>query len=313
MLRFRQEEIKPAELPSRWNIGIDQRRVALYVGLALVAGFSLGFMTARYIAEKEEFTEAAAAKSEKSALAATESTSLTEFRPVTRILRADTVEIEGTGPVRMIGIETPDGKSQYLDHGKNALAFSEKMMLGQSVRLEFDPAYSSTDYKDIEGNTLAYIYTRDGAMVNKELIRQGHAFVRVKEPFRLIEEFRAQERDAMASMRGVWGLSSSTPDLASANSDGGFPASASTSTGDKPRRLSPLLPSELGPNVPAASGATASESDPLVFVSSSDRLYHRSGCEYLAKKKSTLAVSEAKSKGYSACGRCFASTVLKAP
>ncbi|HWP44585.1 MAG TPA: thermonuclease family protein [Blastocatellia bacterium] len=312
MLPFKQEEIKPAEMPLRWKVGVDQRQVALYVGLALVAGFAMGFATARYIAGDEAMATPSLAKSEGDSRAETESPALSQFRRVTRILRADTVELDGAEIVRMIGIETPDGKSQYLDHGKQALAFSEKMLLGQDVRVEFDPAYSSRNHKDDEGRTLAYLYTQSGAMVNRELVRQGHAFVRVSEPFQFIEEFRSEERQAMASMRGVWGLSGSSAELASAAAGGGSASTDSTSSGERPRKLSPLLPSEIGPNLPAVSGQTA-QTEPLVFVSASDRMYHKSACEYLAKKNDTLTASEARAKGYTACGRCFASTVLKVP
>ena len=69
------------------------------------------------------------------------------------------------------------------------------------------------------------------------------------------------------------------------------------------------MPDAVGPNVPAVSGATTqgtptqgapAPAEPVVFVSSSDRLYHRSGCEYLGKKKVATPISEAKGKGYSA-------------
>jgi micrococcal nuclease len=319
MLPFREEQqIKPDEMPLRWKIGIDQRQVALYVGLALVAGFTLGFVTARYIAENEAARAPVSARPESAARVAAEAASLAEFRRVSRILRADTVEVEGVGPVRMIGIETPDGKSQYLDHGKNALAFSEKMLLGQDVRLEFDPASALNGNRDAEGRTLAYLYDRDGTLVNKEMIRQGHAFVRVTDPFKMIDEFRALEREAAVAMRGVWGLSGSSPDIASTTpSDRSSTAPDATATADRPRKLSPLMPDAVGPNVPAVSGATTggatAQTESVVFVSSSDRMYHKTGCEYLGKKKDAIPLSEARGKGYAAYGRCFASTVLKAP
>jgi micrococcal nuclease len=311
MLPFRDQQIKPDEMPLRWKIGIDQRQVALYVGLALVAGFALGFMTSRYIADNEAARARVAAGPETDSPVAEETAPPAEFRRVTRILRADTVEIEGVGPVRMIGIETPDGKPQYLDHGKNALVFSEKILLDRSVRLEFDPANASRNNRDEEGRTLAYLYGQDGTLINKEMLRQGHAFVRDAEPFKLIDEFRALQGEAMVAMRGVWGLSGPSPDVASTT------PGDKISTADRPRKLSPLLPDAVGPNVPAVSGAAAqgapAQSEPVVFVSSSDRMYHRSGCEYLGKRKEAVALSEAKGKGYAACGRCFASTVLKAP
>jgi hypothetical protein len=142
------------------------------------------------------------------------------------------------------------------------------------------------------------------------MIKQGFAFVRVSEPFRLIDEFRSYERDAMQAMRGVWGLDTSNPSVASTQT-----GSATTSSEDKPKKLSPMMPSEIGPNLPAVSGASSSNmsSEPSVLVSSSDRMYHKAGCEYLNKKKQGMALSLARSNGYTACGRCYPSTTLKAP
>jgi hypothetical protein len=78
----------------------------------------------------------------------------------------------------------------------------------------------------------------------------------------------------------------------------------------KARKVSPLLPSELEARLdPAVTHSV----ERIVLVSSADRMYHKEGCEYLSKKNQVLPLSRAKSEGYGACGRCFASTVLKAP
>src|SRR5947209_5493246 len=100
----------------RWNIGVDRRHVAVYVVVALVAGFALGFMLARGILRKEtppvvQTTTAATALTPPARPAPPVETPPTDFRKVTRLLRADTLEVEGIGPVRLIGVETPDGKS----------------------------------------------------------------------------------------------------------------------------------------------------------------------------------------------------------
>ena len=78
------------------------------------------------------------------------------------------------------------------------------------------------------------------------------------------------------------------------------------------------MPSEIGPNLPALSGSSgasspATPSEAMVMTSSSDRMYHKSGCEYLGKRKQALPLSQARSSGYTACGRCYPSTTLKAP
>ncbi|HWC77405.1 MAG TPA: hypothetical protein VG778_08080, partial [Blastocatellia bacterium] len=122
-------------------------------------------------------------------------------------------------------------------------------------------------------------------------------------------EFRTSERDAMQAMRGVWGFAGSPPPASNS-----IPEPLASAPKEEKRRLSPLAPSEIGPNLPATTGLSGpiTPSEPLVLVSSGDRMYHKSGCEYLGKKHKSLGVSQAKAEGYSSCSRCFASTVLKA-
>jgi endonuclease YncB( thermonuclease family) len=221
-------------------------------------------------------------------------------------VRADTIEVEDIGPVRMIGIETPDGKSPkeiYGVHGQRAMSFVEKALLGQEVRLESDTARD----KDDAGELLAYVYTRDGALINGEMVKQGLALVR-PEPFKLANDFRGYEREAMQSMRGVWG-SSSSPSTASASS----PVTPPPAPEEKPKKLAPLPPSALGANIPAISVPSGIPGEQMVWVSAGDKMYHKSGCDFLDKKKHTVGLSQAKSEGYTACSRCYASTVLKAP
>lgn len=175
------------------------------------------------------------------------------------------------------------------------------------MRLEFDPANAAHGNKDESGQTLAYVYTRDGTLLNGELLREGLAFVRSPEEFKMSSDFRVMEREAMQNLRGVWG-SSSGPTTAS--------SSASAVTGsDKPGKVAPLAPSAIGPNIPAISGSSPppSSAEQTVFVSPADRLYHKAGCELLGSKKQTLGLSQARSQGYHPCSRCYPSTSMRAP
>jgi micrococcal nuclease len=318
MLSFKQQPYE-ADVPPRWSIGIDKRHVAVYVTVALVAGFVFGFIVARSIVRKETAPTPSvntAVAPPRQPVAEIQSN---EFRRVTRILRADTIEVDDVGAVRMIGIETPDGKTPrdiYATHGQNALNFVEKSLLNQEVRLDFDAANAGRNNKDEAGQTLAYVYLRDGTLINTEIVKQGLGFVRTSDEFKLSDSFRAQEREAMQAMRGVWGSSSSTSTSTTTAATQPPSTTGSGATDEKTRRISPLPPSAIGPNIPAISGASpasTSPSEPSVFISSDDRIYHKSGCELLGKKKQAIGLSEAKSKGYTACSRCYASTVLKAP
>jgi micrococcal nuclease len=314
MFELEKEKVESGYSP-RWQIGIDRRQVIVYVCLALVGGFAFGFATAKYTASKESAVGPTQARTEATTRATAADAQPTGSQRVSRIVRGDTIDVEGLGPVRMIGIETLDGREVYGAQAEQALAFTEKTLLNQDVRVEFDQAYSANDNKDEKGQTLAYIYTRDGTLFNAEMIKRGYAMVRSAEPFRFIDEFRSYERDAMQAMRGVWGLDTSGSSIASTPT----PTSPTTTPGDdKQRKLNPLMPSDIGPNLPAVSGSsgitsTATSSEPTVLVSSADRMYHKSGCEYLGAKKQAMALVQARSSGYTACGRCYPSTTLKAP
>ncbi|HKP85510.1 MAG TPA: thermonuclease family protein [Blastocatellia bacterium] len=324
MLSFKQQ-YETDDVPARWNIGVDRKHVAVYVGLAVVVGFVLGFIVSRSVVRKEVAstpglsTTSSAQTPARAATPASPDSQPGEFRKVTRVLRADTIEVEGLGPVRMIGIESPDGKAPrevYGVHGQSALNFVERSILNQDVKLEFDAENAARGNKNESGETLAYVYTRDGTLINAEMLKQGLAFVRPTEQFRLSNDFREFERDAMREMRGVWGSSSSgSSPLASAPSaTQAMPPPGTNTPDESKRRLSPMPPSALGPNIPAISGTgTTASSEPSVFVSQGDRLYHKAGCDFLGKKKQSMPLAQAKSQGYTACSRCYASTVLKAP
>src|SRR5215216_1102430 len=250
MLSFKQQ-YEGDDLPARWNIGVDRKHVAVYVALALIVGFVGGFIVSRSLILKDNSPAqglSATGSSQSPARTApvnAADTQPTEFRRVTRILRADTIEVEGIGPVRMIGVESPDGKPPrevYGVHGQNALSFVERSLLNQDVKLEFDSENATRGNKTETGETLAYVYTRDGTLINAEMLKQGLAFVRPTEIFRLSNDFRDFERGAMREMRGVWGSSSSPPSsLASATSPTQPASPPNSNTSDESRRrLSPL-------------------------------------------------------------------------
>ncbi len=284
-----------------------------------MAGFAFGFATARFMnstAGPATFPGAAAEaaiKREKGSKGGADSGSLAaaannneaDYRTVTRIVRADTIEVQGLGVVRMIGVETPDGKQPqqvYAAHGRNAVAFVDRSLLNKQVRIEYDSANEPRGNKDAAGSTLAYVFTRDGELFNGEMIKQGQAFVLASASFKHLEEFRALERDAMQAMRGVWGVPANASPSAQT-------AEAANPTTTEKRKLAPMASSELDPKA----GAPILSTEPLVYTSASDRLYHKEACEYLGKKKLVMTVSQARSGGFVACGRCFASTVMKAP
>ena len=158
MLQFKPRQPDPEDLPSRWNIGVDRRNVASYVGLALIAGLAAGFLVARSILGRQSSAPPLSSEAPLATRPAGADSQPGGFHRVTRIVRADTLDVEGVGTVRMIGIETPDGKSPreiYGVHGQRALSYVEKALLAQEVRLESDP--TAPRDKDESGQMLAYV------------------------------------------------------------------------------------------------------------------------------------------------------------
>src|SRR5262249_28039614 len=143
----------------RWQIGIDKQQVAMYVGIALIAGFGLSYLTLRFMRSAEEQKAQLQNRNEPAASRTrardNEPPATPAFRHVNRILKADTIEVEGVGNVRLIGVEVPEAKTpndMYANLERNALAFTEKSLSGQDVRLDFDPTFAAKDNKDSSGN-----------------------------------------------------------------------------------------------------------------------------------------------------------------
>jgi micrococcal nuclease len=122
---------------------------------------------------------------------------------VTRVIDGDTIVVEGVGTVRLIGVDTPetvDPRRPVGYFGKEASDFTKQLATGRRVRLEFDQ-----DRTDRYGRTLAYVYLQpENLLLNGEIIRQGYGFAYTRFPFRMMEQFRALEREAREAGRGLW-------------------------------------------------------------------------------------------------------------
>lgn len=128
---------------------------------------------------------------------------------VARVTDGDTLEvrpdIDGTGDVRLIGVDTPEtagsprGAQPY---GELASRFSERRLEGQRVTLGFD-----VEKKDRYGRLLAYVHLPDGSMFNEALLEEGYAQVATFPPnVRYLDTFREAQRAAREADRGIWGL-----------------------------------------------------------------------------------------------------------
>lgn len=124
--------------------------------------------------------------------------------PVARVIDGDTIEIAGGRHVRFVGVNTPetvDPRRPVQCFGKEASAFTHRLLDGVSVRLVRD--ISDTDKYD---RLLRYIYLPDGTFVNLVLVREGYAQVNTYPPdIAHAAEFQAAQREAKSASRGLWG------------------------------------------------------------------------------------------------------------
>ena len=122
-----------------------------------------------------------------------------------RVVDGDTIIVEIAGEkerVRLIGVDTPETvhPNKPVEHyGKEASAFTKKMVDGEMVRLEY-----GLESRDRYGRLLAYVFLTDGTFLNAEIIKQGYGFAYTRFPFKYMEQFRQYEREARESEIGLW-------------------------------------------------------------------------------------------------------------
>jgi len=86
-----------------------------------------------------------------------------------KVVDGDTIDVEGVGRVRFVGVNTPErGDSGY----QEAKDYVKNMCLGKTVGLDIDDAKN----KDKYDRTLAVVYV-DGVNLNQELLKKGYAEV----------------------------------------------------------------------------------------------------------------------------------------
>lgn len=118
--------------------------------------------------------------------------------------------------MRLIGIDTPELRynsklardsqrsrkdmDAILKMGREASAFTKKLVEDKRVRLVFD-----VEKYDKYGRLLAYAYLEDGTFVNGRIIEEGYAQVMTIAPnVKHAQEFLKLERQAREKKKGLW-------------------------------------------------------------------------------------------------------------
>ena len=119
-----------------------------------------------------------------------------------RVIDGDTIVLSNGEKVRLIGVDTPETKhsqkpAEY--YGKEATAFTKRMVGGKVVKLKYD-----VQRRDEYDRLLAYVYLMNGTFLNAEIIKQGYGHAYTRFPFKYMEQFKQYEKEARENKRGLW-------------------------------------------------------------------------------------------------------------
>lgn len=89
---------------------------------------------------------------------------------VERVVDGDTVELEGLGSVRLIGVDTPEVYGGVECYGREASAYAKRQLEGERVRYTV-----GREERDRYGRLLAYLWLEDGRSFNALLVARGYA------------------------------------------------------------------------------------------------------------------------------------------
>lgn len=189
---------------------------------------------------------------------------------VVGVMDGDTIEVMHRGEavrVRLDGIDCPEKKQAF---GNRAKQFTSRLTFGKTVKVvDKGP--------DRYGRTLGEVILPDGSSLNQRLVSEGYAwwYQRYSDD----EELKRLQQEARKAKKGLW-----------------------------------ADPKIIPPWIFRMGGVRQSEDHPVdvlldrvdvVFVTKTGRAYHRDGCRYLSESKIPMALSEAKGRGYEACGVCW--------
>jgi micrococcal nuclease len=120
---------------------------------------------------------------------------------VTKVTDGDTLRLGELGPVRLIGIDTPEVYEGVECFGRQASDFAQQLLpLGIRVRYRV-----GVEERDRYGRLLAYVWLPDGRMLNRVMVEKGYAQPLTIPPnVEFADVFRAGARAARRAGLGLW-------------------------------------------------------------------------------------------------------------
>lgn len=110
--------------------------------------------------------------------------------------------------VRLMGMDTPERTTtrngQIEHYGEEASRFAEQLVeeSGWEVSLTYDKVT-----KDKYGRDLAYVWLKDGRLMNAVMVAEGYAYSYTSSPKpEYVDLFLALMREAREQNRGLWGV-----------------------------------------------------------------------------------------------------------
>ncbi|MGE0084906.1 MAG: thermonuclease family protein [Desulfococcaceae bacterium] len=122
---------------------------------------------------------------------------------VVHVIDGDTVILSDGRHVRYIGINTPeipkpDQKGEPFS--RDAAKYNRELVKGKKVRLEYDRTR-----EDQYGRTLAWLWLKDGTLVNEQIIGEGYAHCLYdSKNSRYFDRLLQIQRKAMSAGKGMW-------------------------------------------------------------------------------------------------------------
>ncbi|WP_345805477.1 thermonuclease family protein [Bacillus subtilis] len=126
---------------------------------------------------------------------------------VVNVVDGDTIDVRMKSGkqerVRFILVDTPETvhpKKGEEPFGREASDFTKKTLSGQKVDLKL-----GVQERDKYGRLLAYVYLKDGTMINELLLQKGLARVDVFPPnTEFVDQFRDIEAQVKKEHKGIW-------------------------------------------------------------------------------------------------------------
>ena len=202
--------------------------------------------------------------------------------------------------VRLYGIDCPEKKQPF---GTEAKKFTSSAVFGKVVTVKV------TD-TDRQGQKNGTVILSDGTNLNHELVKEGLAWW-YREYAPKDKDLEKFETEANAAKKGLWADNDSVAPWEWRKKDQAERAASAKVRAKERRAREQELKSQAGTRrakrkevKKAPEKTTTNSSGETVYVTDSDKKYHRAGCRYLKKSKIKTTLAEAKQKQYQPCTVC---------